>query len=132
MKRRKRRDEAKRERCQAQSRSAGMPSSVSQGSVPSPPQVHGIKTKRKSLREMLVKPHEHHGASFAHRMKPRGHTKLNSGWDSQAERHIPSVILADGDWTGCEDLKQMIMRKYQKNVFETINTPDVTEVAQAA
>ena len=114
MKRRKRRDEAKRERCQAQSRSAGMPSSDSQGSVRSPPQVHGIKMKRKSLKEMLVKPHEHHGASSGHHMKPRGHTQWNSGCESQAERHIRSVISADEDSTGCEDLKEMIMQKYQK------------------
>ena len=132
MQRRKRRDEAKCERCQAQSRSAGMPSSGSQGSVPSPAQVHGIKTKRKSLKEMLVKPHEHHGASFGHRMKPRGHTQLNSGLESRAEGHIRSVILADEDWMGCKDLKEMIMQKYQKNAFETINTPEVTEEAQAA
>ena len=50
MKRRKHQDEAKRERCQALSRSAGMPSSDSHGSVPSPPQVHGIKMKRKPLK----------------------------------------------------------------------------------
>ena len=132
MMRRKRRDEGKRERCQAQSRSAGMPSSDSQGSVPSPPQVHGIKTKRKSLKQMLVKPHEHHGASFGHRVKPRGHTQLDSSSESQAERHIRSVISADDDWKGCEDLKEMSMQKYQKRGFETINTPDVTEEAQAA
>ena len=132
MKRRKRQEEAKRERCQGQSRSAGMPSSDPQGSVPSPPQVHGIKTKQKSLKEMLVKPQEHHGASFGHHRKPREDTQLNSGWESQAERHIRSVISADEDRTGCEDLKEMIMQKYQKSFFETMNTPDVTEEAQAA
>ena len=81
---------------------------------------------------MLLKPHEQYGASFGHPMKPKGPTKLNSGWEPQTERHIRSVISADEDWTGCEDLKEMIMQKYQKKNFETINTPDVTEEVQAA
>ena len=79
-----------------------------------------------------MKPHEHHGASFGHRMKLRGHTQLNSGWHSQAERNIRSVISADKDWMRCEDLNEMFMQKYRKKVFETINSPDVTEEAQAA
>ena len=129
MKRKKKRDQATRERRETPAGSSGMHSDSAfdstQGSVPY--QVHG-----NSLKHMLIKPNEHAGVSFSHRMKPRGRTQLHSGWDSQPERNIESVISADEDWTGCEDLKDMIMSRYQTNIFESINTDDVTTEAQAA
>ena len=81
---------------------------------------------------MLIKPNEHAGVTIGHRMKPRGRIQLHPGLDSQPERNIQSVISADEDCTGCEDLKDMIMSRYQTKVFESINTHNVTPEAQAA
>ena len=110
MKRKKKQDEANRETREAQAPSSGMQSvsafDSTQGSLSC--KVHG-----NSLREMLIKPNEYACVMFSHQMNPRGRIQLHSGWDFQPERRIQSVISADEDCTGCEDLKDMIMSRYQ-------------------
>ena len=129
MKRKKKRDEAKRETGEAQTPLSGM---HSDSAFDSTQDSVSYKVHGNSLKQMLIKPNEYAGVTFSHRMKPRGRTQLHSGWDSQPEGRIQSVISADEDWTGCADLKDMIMSRYQPKIFKSINTDDVTPEAQAA